>query len=141
VTDTVLQLNPLRPNTTHYWRVNATNQYGTSDYSLTASFVTGSTVVGVEESARIPGGFELHQNYPNPFNPTTSFEFKVSSLEFVSLKVLDVLGRDVATLVHEYRKPGVYSVQWNASGLPSGVYFCQLRAGVSSDTKKLILSK
>lgn len=141
VSDTVLQLSPLRPNTTYYWHVNATNQYGTCDYSLIASFVTGSTVVGIEEDKGIPGGSALRQNYPNPFNPTTSFEFKVSSFGFVSLKVLDVLGRDVATLVHEYRHPGVYSVRWNASGLPSGVYYFRMRAGRFVDTKKMILTK
>jgi endo-1,4-beta-xylanase len=141
VSDTVFQPNPLRPNTTHYWRVNATNQYGTSEYSLTGSFVTNSTVVGIEDEKSLPNECALYQNYPNPFNPSTSFEFQVSRYEFVSLNVLDVLGRVVATLVHEYRQPGVYSIRWNALGLPSGVYFYRLRAGDFVDTKKLILSK
>ena len=141
LSDTVLQLSPLRPNTTHYWRVNATNQYGTSDYSLGLSFVAGSTVVSVEEVRQIPGEFTLRQNYPNPFNPTTNLEFHVSSSEFVSLNVLDVLGREVETLVREQRQPGTYTVRWSASGLPSGVYFYRLQAGSFVETKKMILAK
>jgi hypothetical protein len=89
----------------------------------------------------VPKTFDLLQNYPNPFNPVTSFEFKVSGFEFISLKVLDVLGREVATLVHERRQPGAYRVQWNASELPSGVYFYRMCAGGFVDTKKMILSK
>lgn len=97
----------------------------------------------------LPERFELRQNYPNPFNPRTSFEFRVSSgstklsagSEFVTLKVLDVLGREVATLVDEYRQPGTYLAQWDASGLPSGVYFYGIQAGGFSDTKKMVLSK
>ncbi len=74
----------------------------------------------------------LYQNYPNPFNPSTTFEFRVSALEFVTLKVFDVLGREVATLVNEVRHAGVYAVRWDASSLPSGVYFYRLRAGDAS---------
>ena len=85
--------------------------------------------------------FWLRSNYPNPFNPSTIFEFRVSSFGFVSLKVFDVLGRDVATVVNGVRPAGVYSVRWNASSLPSGVYFYQLRAGDFVDTKKMVYTK
>lgn len=85
--------------------------------------------------------FGLSQNFPNPFNPTTSFKFEVPSFEFVSLKVLDVLGREVATLVDEYRQPGVYLARWDATGFPSGVYFYRIRAGGFTDTKKMILAR
>jgi hypothetical protein len=95
----------------------------------------------MQRDETLPQEFSLSQNYPNPFNPTTSFEFRVSSFEFVSLKVLDVLGREVATLVQEQRQPGAYAVRWNASGLPSGVYFYRLHAGNFVDTKKMILAK
>jgi hypothetical protein len=83
----------------------------------------------------------LSQNYPNPFNPTTSLEFKVSSLAFVSLKIFDVLGKEVATLVNEHRPAGVYRVHWDASSFSSGVYFYQLRAGDFVETKKMVLTK
>lgn len=157
VADTLLQLSPLAANTRYYWRVRASNSSGASDYSTMASFITGDFISGVESSGAVPSEFSLSQNYPNPFNPTTSFEFQVSGFEFVSLKVLDVLGRQVATLVKEKRQPGTYTVRWSASGLPSGVYFYRLQAGSAStssargvstsstqgfvETKKMILAK
>jgi endo-1,4-beta-xylanase len=141
VADTTLQLSPLAANTTYYWRVTAGNSYGSSDYSTTAGFVTSDLISGIATAGAVPDHFSLSQNFPNPFNPTTSFEFRVAGSEFVSLKVLDMLGREVATLVKEYRQPGTYSVSWNASGLPSGVYFCRMQAGGFTETKKLILAK
>ena len=89
----------------------------------------------------VPTAFQLKQNYPNPFNPTTNFGFGISDLGFVSLKIFDVLGREVATVVNEMRPAGVYTVRWDASSLTSGVYFYQLRAGSLVDTKKLLLTK
>jgi endo-1,4-beta-xylanase len=149
VSDTVLQLSPLRPNTTHYWRVSATNQYGTSDYSPALSFVAGSTVVGVEESGQVPEGFALHQNYPNPFNPQTTISFQLpassgverSAVSFVRLSVYDELGREVATLVNEQKSAGVHTVTWNAQDIPSGVYVYRLIAGDRTDSKKMLLVK
>jgi subtilisin family serine protease len=100
------------------------------------------TAVGISEgNSGVPAAYRLEQNYPNPFNPMTSFEFQVASFEFVSLKVHDVLGREVATLADEKRMPGIYRVQWDASGLPSGVYFYRLQAGNFTETKKMILTK
>jgi hypothetical protein len=93
----------------------------------------------------VPGAFMLEQNYPNPFNPSTSFEFRVSSFGFVSLKVFDILGREIARLVNEMRPAGVYTVRWDASSLPSGVYFARLNqsaeGSIQSDTRKIVLSK
>ena len=101
-----------------------------------------STSTGVNESQNsLPKGFQLFQNYPNPFNPTTNFEFRVSSFGFVSLKVFDVLGREVATLVNEMRSPGTYTARWDASSFPSGVYFCRLSAHDYVETKKMALLK
>ena len=93
----------------------------------------------------MPRAFKLEQNYPNPFNPSTSFEFRVSSFGFVSLKVFDVLGREITRLVNDVRPTGVYTVRWDASSLPSGVYFARLNQGaegsIQSDTRKIVLSK
>jgi endo-1,4-beta-xylanase len=141
VADTSFQLKPLATNTTYYWRVSAVNSVGGSDYSTMVGFTTADFISAVESESDIPAQFGLSQNYPNPFNPSTIFEFQVSSSEFVVLNVLDVLGREVATLVKENRQPGIYSVHWNASGLPSGVYFCRMQAGGFVATKKMILSK
>ena len=88
---------------------------------------------------KIPASFSLSQNYPNPFNPSTTIKFQVSSFKFVSLKVYDVLGREVATLVNEQKSPGIYTVQWDASGVASGVYFYRLASGGFIETKRLLL--
>ena len=85
--------------------------------------------------------FSLNQNYPNPFNPRTSIEYKVGSLGAVTLKVYDILGNEVATLVKEEKPAGTYKVTWSAANLPSGVYFYQLKAGSFTATKKLLLLK
>ena len=86
-------------------------------------------------------GFELFQNYPNPFNPVTSIKYVVSSRQFVTLKVYDVLGNEIATLVNEEKQPGTYEVEFDGMGLPTGIYFYQLNAGSFVETKKLVLLK
>lgn len=88
-----------------------------------------------------PKGFALEPNYPNPFNPRTHFAFRISNPEFVTLKVFDVLGREVATLVSETKQPGTYHVEWDAGNQPSGVYYCRLQAGSKIDSRKLLLLK
>jgi hypothetical protein len=88
-----------------------------------------------------PNQFYLSQNYPNPFNPTTNFGFRISDFGFVSLKVIDLLGREVATLVNEEKPAGTYEITWNAVNIPSGVYFYQLKSGSYTATKKLLLLK
>ena len=89
----------------------------------------------------IPASFSLGQNYPNPFNPTTSYSFQVSDFGFVSLKVFDVLGREVVTIVSEQLQPGEYTRTWDANGAASGVYFYRLVSGKFSETRKMILLK
>jgi hypothetical protein len=83
--------------------------------------------------------FYLSQNYPNPFNPSTSIQYAVSNMQFVSIKVYDILGNDIANLVHEEKPAGEYKVEFNGTGLPSGIYFYQLRAGNFVETKKMVL--
>jgi photosystem II stability/assembly factor-like uncharacterized protein len=85
--------------------------------------------------------FSLRQNYPNPFNPTTTISFQIQSKSYVSLKVFDVLGKEVTTLVAEELQPGSYTRQWNAGDLPSGVYFCRFQSGLFTQTKKLLFIK
>jgi GH18 family chitinase len=97
-----------------------------------------------------PAEYMLHQNYPNPFNSATTIKYQIPQSSFsekgerggfVSLKVYDLLGREMATLVNEQKPAGIYTLQWNASNLPSGVYFYQLKAGSYAETKKLVLLK
>jgi hypothetical protein len=86
-----------------------------------------------------PFNFELAQNYPNPFNPSTKIEFRIADPGFVSLKVFDILGNEIATLVNDHKPAGGYEVEWNAAGFPSGVYFYRLDAGLYSEVKRMIL--
>jgi photosystem II stability/assembly factor-like uncharacterized protein len=104
--------------------------------------------IGVVNNGEIPSEFKLGQNSPNPFNPTTKIKFDIgtplppfSKGGIITLKIYDALGKDVATLVNEELKPGTYKVDWNASDLPSGIYFYRLDAGSFSETRKMILLK
>jgi hypothetical protein len=90
---------------------------------------------------RIPDRFELSQNYPNPFNPTTVISYQLPTTAMVTLKVYDVLGREVATLVNARQSAGTYSVTFNGAALASGVYFYRLQTGSFVQTKKLMLMK
>ncbi|MCH7769634.1 MAG: T9SS type A sorting domain-containing protein [Bacteroidetes bacterium] len=85
--------------------------------------------------------FNLEQNYPNPFNPTTTIEYSIPEASFVELKIYDILGGEVASLVKENKPSGKHSVKFNASNLPSGIYFYRIVSGNFTATKKLILLK
>jgi hypothetical protein len=118
-------------------------ELGGENHTLVAALVNGvqyGTFVGVDErQSGIPSTFQLSQNYPNPFNPSTniSFELPVSSL--VSLKIFDLLGREVASVVNEKLEAGRYTKKLDASGLTSGVYFYRLQADGYVATRKLLL--
>jgi hypothetical protein len=91
------------------------------------------------DGSNLPGAFLLKQNYPNPFNPTTIIKFSVPRTQHVTLKVFDLLGREVATLMDEKKSAGIYRAEFNASFLPSGIYMYRIQAGTYSSTKKMIL--
>lgn len=98
-----------------------------------------STTEVQESPLQLLQAFSLAQNYPNPFNPSTAIDFHVPVSSFVTVKVFDVLGKEVATLVNERKSPGAYRVNFNASGLADGVYFYRLQAGQFAQTRKLVL--
>jgi hypothetical protein len=102
---------------------------------------TFTTITSVSGETDFPQTYFLYQNYPNPFNPTTVISWQSPVGSWQTLKVYDVLGREIATLVDEYSPAGSYEVEFDAKGLSSGVYFYQLKAGVFTETKKLILMK
>jgi hypothetical protein len=119
-----------------WYALDSTGRYGKD------SIVTGDISTAVREiSSTIPEGYSLSQNYPNPFNPSTYFKFSLPTSQLTTLKVYDVLGREVATLVNELLQPGEYSVKWEAIGAPSCVYFYRLSAGNYTQTRKLLLLK
>lgn len=103
---------------------------------------TYGTVTGVPSARNpIPHSFGLFHNYPNPFNPTTEIEFTIPTTTYTTLRIFDLLGREVSTLVAGVLKEGRYSHTWNASPFPSGVYICVLRSGKLYETNKLLLLK
>jgi hypothetical protein len=89
----------------------------------------------------IAEGFILDQNYPNPFNPATTIKYQIPEISFVTLKVYDVLGNEIETLVNSEKPAGTYEMTWNAESVPSGIYFYTLQAGSLSETKKMVLMK
>jgi len=109
-------------------------------YNFGANFIvhlkdTTTDLINEEE----PISFHLSQNYPNPFNPVTSIQYSVSSTQFVTMKVVDLSGREVRILVREVKHEGIYNTTFDASNLPSGIYFYSLTSGDKSITKKMLL--
>ncbi|MGA7162146.1 MAG: T9SS type A sorting domain-containing protein [Bacteroidota bacterium] len=100
-----------------------------------------ASITSVRDDAATPRQFTLEQNFPNPFNPTTDLRFTIADLRFVTLKIFDVLGQEVATLVNSQLRSGSYDVKFDARSLSTGVYFYQLSAGGTIQTKKMLLTK
>ncbi len=113
-----------------------------SIYEVTSSSITEIlNIVSVDNEITFPAEYILLQNYPNPFNPATTIRYQLPERSFVSIKVFDILGREVATLVNEEKPVGSYEVQFKGNSLTSGIYFYQLKAGDYSETKKMIFLK
>jgi hypothetical protein len=126
------------------------------EYSGNFTFFKNVTATSVEvQSTAVPAGFSLSQNFPNPFNPSTTISFTIPSSSFavsmttgetgtaseVSLIVYDLLGRAVATLIHDHLESGSYTVTWNAQDQPSGLYFYRLQSGEFTQSKRMLLLK
>ncbi|MFH1195560.1 MAG: T9SS type A sorting domain-containing protein [bacterium] len=145
-----------------FYRSYSEFDFGTSSTILKGALINGilygdtTIVVGVRDnfSNSIPTNYFLSQNYPNPFNPSTKIKFTIPLLSpfnkggndfsrggFVTLIIYDILGREITTLVNEYKSPGTYEVEFDGANLPSGVYFYQLKCGNFTETKKLVLIK
>ena len=103
-------------------------------FSYSSSFINSLSVA-------TPTDFALSQNYPNPFNPSTINQFDIPKASFVTLRVYNILGQEVMTLVNEDKKVGRYEVEFNAPTLSSGIYFYRLRAGEHVSTRKFVLLK
>jgi hypothetical protein len=114
------------------------NQIGET---VSVPLVWEDNVTKVDQEINLPGVFELSQNYPNPFNPNTMIKYSIPHASIVKMKIYDILGREIATLINEMKSAGRYTVTFNATKMSSGVYFYQLQAGAYSETKKLLLLK
>jgi GH18 family chitinase len=140
--DTVRQVGPLSKSAKYYSRVRASSVAGTwGQFSSLASFTTGTIATPVESGEGVPQETALLQNYPNPFNPSTAISYQLGAATHVSLKVYDVLGQEVETLVDAPQSAGSHSSTWNAAGRSSGVYLFRLTTGDYSSTKRMVLLK
>ncbi|MBC8043844.1 MAG: VCBS repeat-containing protein [Rhizobacter sp.] len=112
------------------------------DYGTVFRFGNGSLATGGDQPTSVaPAAFTLSQNYPNPFNPSTTIRYSLPAASDVKLKIYDVLGKEVATLVNERKATGTYTANFNAAQFASGVYFYRLQAGTAVQTKKMLLVK
>ncbi len=149
ITITSATVGSLSPYTDYFWRVRPDNDIcNIATWTETWKFTTGlDTVYEIEKANLAPRlaqrrlTYQLVQNYPNPLNPKTDIRYQIADGGYVTLAIYDVLGRVVATLVNETRGPGEYVVSWDASFLPSGVYYYHLVAGRFFDVKKMLLAR
>ena len=126
---------------TYWWRVKAFDTQDNGTFSNQVwNFTSVASAVSSEE-VLLPTEFALHQNYPNPFNPTTTIRYDVKQTGFVSVKIFDILGREVATLVSGTVPAGFHTATWDASSLPSGLYLCRMEAPGFEHTRKMVLLK
>lgn len=114
-------------------------EVGESGDALVVSGPGAAVSLRLTASAGRPPAFELRQNHPNPFNPTTTIEFTIVDRQLTTVKVFDLLGREVVTLVNEIKEPGTYTIHWDAGGIASGVYFCRLQAGEFVQAKRMMV--
>jgi hypothetical protein len=106
------------------------------------SDLSGCGIVGVQNNNNnTPSAYNLSQNYPNPFNPSTKIEFSLPKDGYVEIDIYDITGRKVSSLVRDPFKAGIYSVEFNAVNLASGIYFYTIKAGDFTATKKMLLIK
>ena len=122
------------PTLVQFFSPSSTTQWAVGDWKDYKPTFVGN-------SRTSPEKFELMQNYPNPFNPTTTIKYQIPSSSLVTLKIYNILGQEIATLVNEMQNSGSYTVQFNAVRLASGIYLYSLHAGSYIKTKKMILMK
>ncbi|HVN48737.1 MAG TPA: YCF48-related protein, partial [Bacteroidota bacterium] len=121
----------------YYYKVTAKDYSGNESPELNIGTITGVE----QETSQLPHAYSLEQNYPNPFNPSTQIQFSIKQTGSVLLKVYNLMGQEVETLVSQTMEPGTYTVQFNASSLASGMYFYRLQSGTYVATKKMLMIK
>jgi len=142
-----LQTTGLTVNKGYFWKVRSNDGAGnTSYYSGTGKFKIINATTGVQNNGTIPTQFNLEQNYPNPFNPTTIINYSLPNNSFVVLKIYDMLGREIKTLVSNEKSAGNYSITWkgqdnNGNKVTSGIYIYRISAGNYSSARKMVVLK
>ncbi|RMD86334.1 MAG: T9SS C-terminal target domain-containing protein [Calditrichaeota bacterium] len=140
--DTTKEIQTLKDSTTYFWRVRAGNSFGWGLFADQFTFTLLLKTTSVESiNSDLPQSFILKQNYPNPFNPKTTIVYALPKSTEVSLIIYDLLGHQIANLVKEHQEAGLYRVIFDASNLPSGLYFYRLKAGKFVQTKRMLLLK
>jgi hypothetical protein len=120
--------------------INVSSSEG--DFLITFFILGKGTITAIEQnSIETPNQYELYQNFPNPFNPSTKIRYSVPQSSTIVIKVFDILGNEIETLVDEEKFIGTYELTWNAERLPSGIYFYKLQSGSFVETKKMVLMK
>lgn len=130
----------------YFWRVKSKTDNSESSYSNLGNFKVGNSITSVDDNEELPLTYSIKQNYPNPFNPSTTIKYSVPNATYVTIKVYNMLGQEVKTLVNKDVAPGRFSVIWNGdnnygSKVSSGTYIYQIVAGDFVQTKKMILLK
>jgi hypothetical protein len=131
--------NSVQTGQNYFYMIEAVDDGGNSGWTTELS----TSITGIEDEAGAPTEFALEQNYPNPFNPSTVISYSLPQSSFVTLKIYDIIGNEVATLVDKYKSAGFHNIGFSINNLElsSGVYFYQLKAGEFLSTKKMILVK
>jgi len=135
------EVSGLSDDAVYYWRVRAINSAGEGAWSETFTFEVTQVATSNEEFSNVPDEFNLAQNYPNPFNPSTVISYSLPQASQVSIKVYNLLGAEVATLVNQQQPAGNFDVRFDASGLSSGIYIYRIVAGNFTQSRKLTLIK
>ena len=109
---------------------------------ISGVFPASSSAVSISQiESGVAEKYELMQNYPNPFNPVTTIKYSIPERAYVNLVIYDMLGKEIAKLVSEVKNQGVYTVGWDASALPTGLYFYRIQTDKFTSTKKMMLIK
>jgi hypothetical protein len=146
-TGTYIPTNPLSvfngPYNSVYWKFSISDT-ASGDTGFLKSWclvITFTSCSGIQQTIEIPNYYFLNQNYPNPFNPVTNIKFGIPESGDVRLVVYDILGREVRTLMNEFKNPGTYEVQFDATNMASGIYFYSLQTQRGIETKKMLMIK
>ncbi len=139
IVDTTFQDKDIQNGAVYYYMYTVIGtDFKESNFSRAVSV---TAINHIKESSKIPGNFVLKQNFPNPFNPVTTIKYGVPENSWVTIEIFNLLGQRVAVLLNKRQRPGYYKIQWNAENLPSGIYWCRMKAEEFVSTIKLILLK